>query len=82
MVNTQFKINLVNDSKMENTVSSEFFLPLYNKCRIMIAGSGQQVLVKSLMCKCLIKPHNESEDPNSTNIFTSDKRNCDCCIIH
>lgn len=68
----------MNDSKTENLATSDFFLPLYNKCRFMIAGSGQQCLVKSLALKCLMKTH--AEDDKNSN-FTQEKRNCDCCTI-
>jgi hypothetical protein len=73
-----FIIKLVNDSKSENIACSDFFLPLYNKCRVMIAGSGQQCLVKTFICKCLMKPQTEDE---KVSIISTDKRNCDCCLI-
>jgi hypothetical protein len=75
---------IINDSKMENNISSEFFLPFFDRNgRVMIAGSGQQCCVRTFICKCNLKFNKIDcvEDKNTAGIFTNEKRNCDCCLI-
>jgi len=61
-------------------VSSEFFLPFFDKkSRIMIAGSGQQCCVRSFISKSLYKHKNDNHE--NAAVFSNDKRNCDCCLI-
>ena len=68
---------------MENIVSSDFFLPsLGNKTRVMIAGSGQQVCLKTFLCKCTIIITLETIEDKNMAVFSNDKRNCDCCLIY
>lgn len=61
-------------------ISSEYFLPYYNKGRIMIAGFGEQVNVFNLAIKT---DNNSLENINeqSYNNNKNDKRSCDCCLI-
>ena len=71
---------LVNDSKTENIITSEFFLPFFEKkSRIFLGGTGQHCNLKSFICKSLIKSRDNFDDGG--NIFSNDKRNCDCCLI-
>ena len=38
---------------MENIITADFFLPNYDRCRIMIGGQGQSVVLKSLISKTI-----------------------------
>jgi hypothetical protein len=64
----------VNDSKKENDVSGDFYLPVKKNSKFMIAGSGQSSLLKTLICKPF------STDEIFTQ-FVADRRNCECCTI-
>jgi hypothetical protein len=41
----------LNDSKTENFVSSDIFLPVMQNKRVMIGGNGRQCLIKSFVVK-------------------------------
>lgn len=69
-------INLVNDSKFENCIDGDFFLPVYGKFKAMIAGTGQSTIVKCFYSKHLLK--NEFDGKLT---FSSEKRTCECCRI-
>ena len=69
-------IYLVNDSKFENSIDGDFFLPVYGKFKAMIAGSGQSTIVKCFYCKHL--PKNDDDGKIS---FSTEKRTCECCKI-
>jgi hypothetical protein len=71
---------LVNDSKKENEISSDFFLPFSGNSRIMVGGSGTQCNVKNLICKT-IHIRSQEEALNNSAFINSEKRGCDCCII-
>ena len=76
---------VVNDSKVDNNINSEFFLPVFDqKSRLMIAGSGQQCCIKNLMCRINTKIKDDiySDSKHHHSIFSSDKRNCDCCLLY
>jgi len=77
----------VNDSKTENSISSEIFLPLKDNRRVMVAGSGEMCSIKSVVAKLNnttiekiggIKDY-ASVNPNSA--ITPERKNCDCCLI-
>lgn len=74
---------VVNDSKIENNVNSDFFLPIIDqRCRLMVAGSGQQCCIKNFMCRINTKLKDDMySDLKNHSIFSTDKRNCDCCVI-
>jgi len=40
----------LNSSNTDNTICGNFFLPIYDKCKIMIAGSGHSCLLKVFFC--------------------------------
>jgi hypothetical protein len=54
-------------------VTGNFFLPSTDTSSIVISGSGQSSIVKSLVCKPFLKMEGIT--------FTSEQRNCDCCLI-
>lgn len=82
LINASVKIN---ENTYENCVKSMIFLPLMKKKRILIAGSGQQVNIKSFVSKILVKEINDSPDNKNvlmnSSVFTNEKRSCDCCLI-
>jgi len=65
-------IHLVNDSKAENEISGNFYLPIYEDSKVMIGGLGQSVIIKDYT----ISPINKSKTQ-----FSGDKKNCECCIL-
>jgi len=73
----------VNENTYENCVKSLIFLPAMSRKRIMIAGSGTQVNMKNLSSKISLMEYNENVNQKIINssVFSTDKRNCDCCII-
>jgi len=83
LINASIKIN---ENTYENCVKSMIFLPLMKKKRIMIAGSGQQVNIKTFVSKILVKENNDNLDNKNvlmnSSVFTNEKRNCDCCLIY
>lgn len=60
------------------------FLPMMKRGRIMIAGTGQQINLKSLISKTTIKEKSHDIDNflNNSGIFSNDKKQCDCCLIY
>jgi hypothetical protein len=69
-------------------VSSDFFLPFYNKGKVMIAGSGQQCLIRSFIVRTMARKektedNSQSQTQQSTggNGTDNTNRNCDCCLI-
>ena len=76
------KILLVNDSKLENVVTSEFFLPFYEKkSKLMISANGQQCSMKSFIFQTNPKLRNNQSGENRASIYSNERRNCDCCNI-
>jgi len=65
-----------NDNKVENIIDGDFFLPIYNKFKVMIAGTGQSTIVKAFYAKHLVKCEGEGD-----LMFSSEKRTCECCTI-
>ncbi len=78
----------VNESQIENLKTSDFFLPFYGKkSKVMIAGNGQQCCIKSFVVKCTARNgfaalnSTNTDNRDTGNVYSGDKRNCDCCII-
>jgi len=70
-------------------MKSQIFLPFYKEAKILIGGEGQEVLLNDLLCKSKFREKsnfNTNNDLSSSFInnsfFTTEKRNCDCCIIY
>jgi hypothetical protein len=66
----------LNDSKIENTIDGDFFLPVYDKFKVMIAGAGQSTIVKAFYAKHLPKFEDEGK-----LTFSTEKRTCECCVM-
>lgn len=64
--------NLVNDSKIENHIQGDFFLPIYDFSKIMVAGSGQACIIKKLNIKAFHKYGTQ---------FNGESKNCECCSV-
>lgn len=83
IINASLKIN---ENTYENCVKSMIFLPQMKKKRIMIAGSGQMVNVKTFVSKIMIRENNDNTDNKNvlmnSSVLTNEKRNCDCCLIY
>jgi hypothetical protein len=79
----------VNDSVKDNFICSDFNLPCQERKRVMIAGSGEQCLVKHFIARSvyLDETHLQSIENNiiPTNLGTSKKQNPtngkDNCVI-
>ncbi len=69
----------MNDSKIDNIISADFFLPNYDKCRLMVGGYGQSIILKSLMSKTF---NNSQIDLDGIAVFSNERKNCDCCSIY
>jgi len=67
----------LNDNKVYNEVSSDFFLPFIGKYRMSMAGIGELVSVDNISSKSFPKIVIESD-----GMFTNEKKNCDCCLIY
>lgn len=52
----------------------------------MIAGSGQQVNIKTFISRINIKENSQESDNKNvlmnSSVFNNEKRNCDCCVIY
>lgn len=68
----------MNNSKFENTLTGNFFLPTIDKKRIMIAGSGTQCKIKDFSNDCFYKENYVQHEPYLINANT---KGCDCCMI-
>jgi len=64
---------IVNDSKIENHIQGDFFLPLFDYSKIMIAGSGQACVLKKFNIKAFCKFGIQ---------LNSEAKNCECCTIY
>lgn len=82
IINASLKVN---ENTYENCVKSMIFLPAMKRKRIMVAGSGQQINIKTFISKITIKENYENNDNKNvlmnSSVFTNEKRNCDCCLI-
>jgi len=63
----------VNDSKEENLISGNFFIPIDEKAKIIAGATGQSCNLKTLLCKPFVKTDGTT--------FSSDRKNCDCCLV-
>jgi len=82
IINASLKVN---ENTYENCVKSMIFLPAMKRKKIMVAGSGQQINIKSFINKITVKENYENIDNKNvlmnSSVFTNEKRNCDCCLI-
>ena len=60
---------------MDNSVEGAFFLPVLNKFKLLIGGTGESCLVKAFYGKYM---RLEMDDDT---LLTSERRNCECCKI-
>lgn len=58
---------------MENSIQGDFFLPMFDYSKFMIAGSGQSCLIKKLKLKAFHKMGMQMQ---------GEGRNCECCKIY
>ena len=66
----------VNDNKICNEISSDFFLPHIGKYNLMVGGIGELVILNS------IDSHIYKRSNISCEYFQSDKAgHCTCCLI-
>jgi len=72
-------IILVNDSKTQNLITADFFLPNYDNCRLLIGGYGQSCILKSMITKTFNK---NNINLDGISVFSNERRNCDCCNIY
>lgn len=70
---------LMNDSKKENEIRGDFFLPHYGTAKIVLAGSGQSCLVKYLKGRQKSNEKGKFADPNAS--FINEQKHCDCCSV-
>ena len=63
----------LNDSKVENNIQGDFFLPMFDYSKVMIAGSGQSCIIK----KCNIRAFHKIGMQ-----MQGEGRNCECCSIY
>lgn len=77
-----FKI-FVNNSMIENNISANFFLPVYGRKKVFIAGSGEGCSVKSFQVTCIGKPKylKEFDIPMESSKGPTCKGSCDTCRI-
>lgn len=68
-----------NDSKQENTIENNIFLPANDKRKIMFSGSGDYCLMKDFSCYCSLKE--QLINKGNINNLIADKKNCNCCIV-
>jgi len=75
----------LNESRSDNHILGSFFLPIYDKSKIMIAGSGQSVLVKAFVVKQVKREgeinSNNVKDSGARDTSNVERRNCDCCLV-
>ncbi len=67
----------VNDSKIPHTITTSFYLPLVERRRIMIAGTGEKCLVSKFVAKNIdLKTFrkNGGNNTNNTNNTNSENR--------
>lgn len=64
----------LNGNTNANEASSNFFLPYHSDAGLMLAGTGRQILLKSVKYSCY--------DKNEGSAFSSEINSCDCCTIY
>lgn len=62
----------MNDSKLENTIQGDFFLPMFDYSKVMIAGSGQASIINKMQIRAFHKLGMQMQ---------GEGRNCECCTI-
>lgn len=65
----------VNGSEKRNEINANFYIPTNKRSKIMFAGTGQCVDIKSLFLNSFQK------DDNIGTLFTSERKSCNCCCI-
>ena len=65
----------MNDSKKENDIVGNFYLPNNKFSKLMVAGAGQSSILKTLMCRMFLKDDLKLQ-------LTADRKNCDCCLVY
>jgi hypothetical protein len=80
--NMQIKINL-NNSLFENTLDADYFYPVNNKKRFLIAGSGEKCVVSQFDIMSYVKPKyvREYNILSHKNPYHLNSKNCDCCNV-
>ena len=70
---------LLNDSHKPNNISANFYYPANQNMYLMIAGGGDSVKVKQMICN---KFKNDSFQTIDCMIFiNNEKKKCSCCIL-
>lgn len=78
----------INESKSDNSVVSNFLLPMKGRKRVMIAGNGEKCIIKNFMARNIDlkksldeskKNLNENNNPNEK--LNLCERNPACCHI-
>lgn len=79
--NITFKI-YINNSFIENTIEADFFLPVNDKRKIFIGGSGHSCFVSQFESITSVKPKyaKEYNIQSFKNPYTQNQKNCDCCL--
>ena len=75
--NIETKIKL-NNSEKENLTKGNFYIPINKKARLLFCGVGESVEIKKLFINTFEKV---DDDENFNNIFSNEKKTCNCCII-
>ena len=72
----------VNGCFFENTIDADFFLPVNDKKKIFIAGSGHSCYINSLSSISYVKPRYAKEFNilSHKNPYMNNQKSCDCCI--
>jgi len=68
----------LNNSVFENVIEGKFFMPVYKKFNLILAGNGEN-LVKHFYGKHL--EYDQLMEFESKLEQTSEKRNCECCLL-
>ena len=80
--NITFKI-YINNSFFENTIEADFFIPVNDKRKVFIGGSGHSCFVNQFESITSVKPKyvKEYNIQSHKNPYTQNQKNCDCCLI-
>ena len=72
----------VNGCFFENTIDADFFLPVNDKKKIFIAGSGHSCYINYLSSISYVKPRYAKEFNilSHKNPYMNNQKSCDCCI--
>ena len=72
------KISLNNKEKY-NIINSNFFLPINKKAQLMFCGEGKSAKVMDLKIRSFDKNYDDIEKVGL--LISSEKKDCDCCLI-